>query len=148
MRKGVRQGVRMTGLAVALGWAGILATSAVTAGVLTLGTPGMALAQGFGSATPDRFFRVEAEAGTGRGGRPVVRGYIYNDYGQAAGRILLQVETLDAGGQVVARNLIPADGIAPPFSRLYFDGPVSASGARYRVTVYYFEWQGRGGAGN
>jgi len=137
MRNGVRRGVRMTGVAAALGWAAVLA----------VGTPEAALAQGFGSGAPDRFFRVEAEGATGRGGRPIIRGYVYNDYGQAAGRVLLQVETLDAGGQVVARSLVNVDGTVPQFGRVYFEGPVSATGARYRVTVYYFEWIGRGGGG-
>jgi hypothetical protein len=30
---------------------------------------------------------------------------------------------------------------------VYFEGPVSAAGAGYRVSVYYFEWLGRGGGG-
>lgn len=129
--------MRKTSVAVALGWAA----------VLTVGAASMAFAQGFGSGAPDRFFRVEAEGAQGRGGRPTVRGYVYNSYGQAAGRILLQVETLDASGQVVARSLVHVDGIVPQFDRLYFEGPVSAAGARYRVSVYYFEWVGRGGGG-
>jgi hypothetical protein len=109
---------------------------------------GAAWAQGFGSAAPERFFRVDAEGGQGRGGRPVVRGYVNNDYGLSAARVLLQVETLDATGQVVARSLVPVDGTVPGFGRLYFEGPVSAAGARYRVTVYYFEWVHRGGGGS
>jgi hypothetical protein len=103
--------------------------------------------QGFGSGAPDRFFRVEADGGQGRGGRPVIRGYVYNDYGQPAGRIQLQVESLDATGQVVGRTLAPVDGTVPPFGRLYFDVPVSTAGARYRATVYYFEWVRTGGGG-
>jgi hypothetical protein len=137
MRQGVRHSVRMTGVAVALGWAALIAISAVDP----------AYAQGFGSATPERFFRVEAEGGQGRGGRPVVRGYIYNNYGQAAGRILLRVETLDAGGQVVASSLVHVDSTVPQFDRVYFEGPVSAGGSSYRVSVYYYEWLGRGGGG-
>ena len=129
--------MRTISVAVALGWAVVIAVSA----------PSLGLAQGFGSAAPDRFFRVEAEGGQGRGGRPIVRGYIYNDYGQAAGRIQLQVETLDATGEVVARSLVHVDGTVPQFGRVYFEGPASAAGARYRVSVYYFEWLNRGGGG-
>ena len=139
--------MRTSSVAVALGFASLLTVST------SLGLPAPwgiseAWAQGFGSAAPDRFFRVEAEGGQGRGGRPVVRGYVYNDYGVAAGRVLLQVETADGTGQVVARSLVPVDGTVPGFGRLYFEGPVTAAGARYRVTVYYFEWIHRGGGGS
>ena len=144
--------MRKTGVAVALGCGALVAMSILTISTHPL-TVGVSAAwaqgsQGFGSSAPDRFFRVEAEGGQGRGGRPVVRGYIYNDYGVAAGRVLLQVETLDAGGQVVARSLVPADGNVPGFGRLYFEGPVSATGAKYRVSVYYYEWLNRGGGGS
>jgi len=138
--------MRQTGVAVALGFAALIAVSTdpVTLGVSAVSAQA---SQGFGSPSPERWFRVDAEGGQGRGGRPVVRGYVYNDYGVAAGRVLLQVETLDAGGQVVARSLVPADGTVPGYGRLYFEGPVSAAGAKYRVTVYYYEWLHRGGGG-
>ena len=146
--------MRTTGVAVALGFASVLAVSTSwdvcshTSGWARLPVGGgAAWAQGFGSAAPERFVRVEAEGGQGRSGRPIVRGYVHNDYGVAAGRVLLQVETIDASGQVVARSLVPADGTVPGFGRLYFEGPVSAAGARYRVTVYYYEWLHRGGGG-
>jgi len=149
--------MRTSSVAVALGFASLLAvstswdprseTSHPSRWPVSWGA-GAAWAQGFGSAAPDRFFRVESEGGQGRGGRPVVRGYLHNDYGVAAGRVLLQVETLDASGQVVARSLVPVDGTVPGFGRLYFEGPVTAAGARYRVTVYYFEWLNRGGGGS
>lgn len=116
--------------------------------VLTLGLAvGAASAQGFGSAAPERFFRVEAEGGQGRGGRPVVRGYVYNNYGQPAGRMQLLVESLDASGQVAGRTLVHVDEIIPPFSRSYFDARVGTAGASYRVSVYYFEWF-KGGGGS
>ena len=146
--------MRTSGVAVALGFASVLAVSTSwdvcshTSGWACWPVgDGAAWAQGFGSAAPERFFRVEAEGGQGRSGRPIVRGYVHNDYGVAAGRVLLQVETIDASGQVVARSLVPADGTVPGFGRLYFEGPVSAAGARYRVTVYYYEWLHRGGGG-
>ncbi len=103
--------------------------------------------QGFGSSTPERYFRVEAEGGQGRSGRPVVRGYIYNDNGQAAGRVQVAVESLDAAGQVINRSILPLDGIVPAFNRLYFDIRVPTAGASYRVSVYYYEWLKGGGSG-
>ena len=123
----------------------VVAAMALTMAVsLAVGTAG---AQGFGSSAPDRFFRVEAEGGQGRGGRPVLRGYVYNDYAQPAGRVQLQVESLDATGQVLGRSLAHVDSVVPAFGRVYFDVPVSMAGARYRATVYYFEWVRSGGAG-
>jgi hypothetical protein len=104
-------------------------------------------AQGFGSATPERYFRVEAEGGQGRGGRPVVRGYIYNDNPQAAGRIQLVVESLDAAGQVTNRAILPLDGVVPAFNRLYFDIRVPMAGTSYRASVYHYEWLKGGGSG-
>jgi len=104
-------------------------------------------AQGFGSSEPDRFFRVEAEGGQSRRGHPVVRGYVYNNNGQAAGRVQLAVESLDAAGQVINRSILPLDGIVPAFNRLYYDIRVPTAGASYRVSVYYYEWFKGGGSG-
>jgi hypothetical protein len=109
---------------------------------------GTAWAQEWGSAAPDRFFRVEATGGQGRGGRPIVSGYIYNNYGNAAGRIQLAVESLDTGGQVVGRSLLHVDGDIPPYNRLYFEVPVGTAGASYRTRIHYFEWIRSGGAGS
>ena len=156
--------MRRSGVTVALGFAAFIAVSTSEFGIGGLqGTGGRGDvwpiawevaavwaqgAQGFGSAAPGRFFRVEAEGAQGRGGRPIVRGYVNNSYGVAADRVLLQVETLDASGQVVARTLLPVDGTVPGFGRQYFEGPVSAAGAKYNVTVYYYEWLHRGGGGS
>ena len=108
---------------------------------------GPAGAQGFGSAAPERFFRVEATGGQGRGGRPIVSGYIYNDYGNAAGRIQLAIESLDASGQVVGRSLMHVDGTITPYGRLYFEVPAGTAGATYRARIHYFEWIRSGGSG-
>jgi hypothetical protein len=108
---------------------------------------GAGWSQGFGSATPEHYFRVEVEGGQGRSGRPVVRGYIYNDNGQAAGRVQVAVESLDAAGQVINRSILPLDGIVPAFNRLYFDIRVPTAGASYLVSVYYYEWL-KGGGGS
>ena len=109
---------------------------------------GACWAQGFGSATPERYFRVEAEGGQGRGGRPVVRGYLYNDNAKAAGQVPVAVESLDAAGQAINRSILPLDGIVPAFNRLYFDIRIPTAGVSYRVSVYYYEWlKGGGGAG-
>ena len=109
---------------------------------------GTAWAQGFGSAAPERFFRVEATGGQGRGGRPIVSGYVYNDYGNAAGRIQLAVESLDAGGQVVGRSLVHVDGTIPPYGRIYFEVPAGHRGRhvpRARPLLRVAQGRRRGG---
>ena len=98
------------------------------------------------SAAPDRFFRVEAQGGVSKGGRPQVSGYVYNNYGSAAGRVQLRVESLDANGQVIATGTIYVDEIIPQFNRSYFEGWAPAPGASYRVTVRYYEWVRTGGS--
>lgn len=125
----------------------IIRTTAVVVALTMALAVSAGWAQGFGSATPERYFRVETESGQRRSGRPVVRGYIYNDGPQAAGRVQLAVESLDAAGQVINRSILPLDGIVPAFNRLYFDIRVPTAGASYRVGVYYYEWLKGGGAG-
>jgi len=123
--------------------------TACAAGLLLLiaaAVPSPGSPQSLASA-PERFFRIEAEGAQGRGGRPVVRGYVYNDYGQPAARMQLTAESLDASGQVLGQSVIYVDTIVPPFSRAYFDARVGVAGTSYRLTVRYFEWlKGGGGA--
>jgi hypothetical protein len=92
-------------------------------------------------------FRVEAAGGQDWRGRPVVSGYVYNDYGRAAAHVRLQVEVLDASGTVLSRTLAYEDSIVPNFNRAYFEARVPALGASYRVTVVNAEFLGGGGGG-
>jgi hypothetical protein len=39
------------------------------------------------------------------GGRPVIQGWVYNDYGRPVADVRLLVETLDASGNVIARDI-------------------------------------------
>ena len=92
----------------------------------------------------DSHFRVESEAGKNRRGKPIISGYVYNDYGNPAGKIQLLIEALDAQGQVTGKNVVPVIGFAPVFNRLYFEVPARADAVTYRVSVYSFEWFARG----
>ena len=126
----------------------LIAGMAVLVALLGLGV-GTGSPQNFGSASPERFFRIEAESGQGRGGRPVLRGYVYNNYAHPATQIQLLVENLDGSGQAVGRSLVHVDGTAPAFGRLYFDVLLTSGGPSFRASVYYFEWlKGGGGAGS
>ena len=56
------------------------------------------------------------------------------------------METLDASGAVTARTIGFVVGAVQFKDRAYFEVPLQATGAAYRVTVTSFDWKG-GGAG-
>lgn len=93
----------------------------------------------------DSRIRLDWEAGTRRGGKPVIRGYVYNDHGRPASDVHLLVETLDASGAVTARTIGFVVGTVQFNDRIYFEVPLKATGASYRVTVTSFDWKGGGG---
>jgi len=95
----------------------------------------------------DARIRLDWEAGTKRGGKPVIQGYVYNDYGRPATDVHLLVETLDASGAVTARTIGFVVGAIQFNDRVYFEVPLKAPGASYRVTVTSFDWKGGGGGG-
>ena len=104
-------------------------------------------AQALGAAsTVDPRIRLDWQVGAARGGRPVIQGYVYNDYGRPAADVHLLVETLDASGAVIARNIGFVRGVVPLNDRAYFEVPLKVSGASYRVSVTSLDWKG-GGAG-
>jgi len=78
---------------------------------------------------------------------PVIQGYVYNDYGRPAADVHLLVETLDASGAVVARNIGFVRGTVELHDRAYFEVPLKISGASYRVSVTSLDWKGGGGGG-
>jgi len=89
----------------------------------------------------DPRLRLEWDASQSRDGRPMVTGYIYNDYGRPANNVRLVVETLDGSGRVTDRAFGFVRGIVPGFNRSYWVVPVKTPGASYRVTVTSFEWR-------
>ncbi|HEY7435144.1 MAG TPA: hypothetical protein VIE41_08385 [Methylomirabilota bacterium] len=122
-----------------------LATAAILAlGPLAMPAPVAALSAPSGI---DSRIRLDWEAGTRRGGKPVIRGYVYNDYGRPATDVHLLVETLDASGAVTARTIGFVQGVVQFNDRVYFEVPLKVAGASYRVTVTSFDWKGGGGGG-
>lgn len=105
-------------------------------------TPAAALSA---TSSVDRRIRLDWEVGT-RHGRPVIQGYVYNDYGSAASNVRLLVETLDASGAVIARGVGFVRGVVAFNDRVYFEVPLKA-GASYRVSVTGLDWMRGGGAG-
>ncbi|HEY7038539.1 MAG TPA: hypothetical protein VID28_06805 [Methylomirabilota bacterium] len=112
----------------------------------TLGPAGPAGALG-ASSTVDARIRLDWQVGTGRGGRPVILGHIYNDYGRPASDVVLLVETLDGSGAVVGRTYGFVRGVVQLNDRAYFEIPLKTSGPSYRVSVTALDWKGGGGAG-
>ena len=105
-----------------------------------LGLPAEAEAQ---SITPDnagRYFRIESQSGPDRRGQPTVWGYIYNERGLGHARVRILVETLDASGRPIAREIDDVDNEIALFSRRYFEVYPKTLGASYRVTVYSGDW--------
>jgi len=97
----------------------------------------------------ERWFKLDWESGD-VGGRPVVKGYLYNDSGKLVRDVQLLVDALDANGGVLAQKVSwLAGGDMEAFSRRYFvaDAPLVAVApqqpAAYRVRIYsYNEIQG------
>src|SRR5262245_44173404 len=92
----------------------------------------------------DERLRFDWEVSQARSGRPIVDGYLYNDWKRVAYNVVLLVEALDASGQVVNRAVSQLPGIVPAFSRVYFEVPLASPGASYRLSVSSFEWYAGG----
>jgi hypothetical protein len=103
-----------------------------------------ASARGAASSIDPRI-RLDWEVGTGRAGRPVIQGYVYNDYGRPASDVHLLVETLDGSGAVIARDIGFVRGVVQLYDRSYFEVPLKISGVSYRVSVTSLDWKGGGG---
>jgi hypothetical protein len=122
-----------------------LLLTALTALALGVSAPaGPATAAGAAWSVDPRI-RLDWEVATGRGGRPVVRGYVYNDYRRPASDVLVLVETLDASGAVISRDFGFVRGLVYPDDRAYFEAPLKTPGASYRVSVTGLDWKGGGG---
>jgi len=88
----------------------------------------------------DERLRLEWEVVQSRGGRPVIDGYLYNNYKRPATNVVLLVETLDAASQVTGRTINQLAGTVPAFGRTYFEVAPKVAGPSYRITVSSFEW--------
>jgi hypothetical protein len=111
-----------------------------------------ALAQGAALLTPlvvdgERYFTVEWQAAdTSRG--PEVYGHIRNEWGFAARKVRLLVDSLDQSGAVTAQTLAYLPFDLTPGTGSYFAAHVPAPAASYRVSVFQWEWVQSGGGDN
>ncbi len=95
----------------------------------------------------DARLRLDWQAGTSRGGRPIIAGYVYNDYVRSAGDVRLLVEAIDAAGVRIGRDMGFVPRVVPLRDRAYFEVPVRHPGATYRVSIVAYEWRDCGGGG-
>jgi hypothetical protein len=92
----------------------------------------------------ERYFVVDWQpADTQRG--PEIHGVIRNEWGFAARRVRLLVDSLDAAGAVTAQTLVYIPIDLTPGTRAYFETRVPARAAGYRVSVFQWEWIQAGG---
>jgi hypothetical protein len=120
----------------------LLATMGVLVLASVLSTPS---ATGLSATSSvDARLRLDWEVGT-RHGRPVIQGYVYDDYLRPAVNVQLLVEALDASGAVIARNIGFVRGVVPFNDRTYFEVPLKTLGASYRVSITGFDWKDVGG---
>lgn len=102
--------------------------------------PALAHAQSVTAETAPKFFRVEAQPGTDRKGRPIVWGYVYNDRGLGHARVRILVETLDTSGKPIAQEIDYVDGEVLLYNRAYYEVRPRTTGPKYRVNVYSADW--------
>lgn len=108
------------------------------------GSAVVARAQSYAVPDPDRYFRLEWEAGQSRKRGPVITGYIYETFGRLAEDMRLAIETLDAAGAVTGTRIGYVMGTVPPGARAHFEIPVPAASG-YRVRILSFRWRNIGG---
>ena len=84
-------------------------------------------------------FRAEAETDKLSRRGPAVSGWLYNDKTVAVSNVRLQVDVLDASGEVVASAEGWIYGNVPGRGRAYFFVVVPRLGGSYRVTVLRFD---------
>ena len=102
--------------------------------------PVLAAAQGRGGVPAERFFRVDWHVERRDGRDAAVVGQVRNDYLYALRQVELQLQVLDATGQVIAEAFGRIDRDIPPGGSSTFRIPLSETGSRYTVLVHAFDF--------
>ena len=92
----------------------------------------------------DGRFQVTWETAQTKKGSPLIAGYVQNTRPNGAANIRVQVETLDAQGQVVATASALVPGYVGGFSRTSFEVPLEKTGIGYRVSIIAWDPAGSG----
>jgi len=89
-------------------------------------------------------FQLTWETAQTKKGSPLIAGYVQNTRGSGVANLRLQVDTLDAQGQVIATATALAPGYVGGFSRTSFEVPLEKTGIGYRVSIIGWEPAGNG----
>ena len=100
------------------------------------------------SLTPNaqHWFRVSWTAEPDRNGERRLHGYVESSLGEAANRVQLLAQALDASGNVIGQRLEWLPELIPALGRAYFEVPKMPPAAEYRVSVWSFD-RLKGGSG-
>ena len=104
------------------------------------GAASPASVQSSGIYGTDNYFKLEWQPDERRG-RPVVTGYVTNQWGIGVNNVRMRVEALDTGGVVTATYIGYVFGDVTPGTRAYFEVPVAQKAGNYRVSVLSFDAQ-------
>ena len=88
----------------------------------------------------EQFFHVDWTAALTSPGQATMTGYVYNDYGQPAKDVQLEITVVNPNGEAVEHVIRPVRGLVPAEGRAYFSVQVPESPAPYRVTVASFDF--------
>ena len=90
----------------------------------------------------DHFFRIDAKPYQMKNGQLGVWGYV-NSLSYQNARVGLEVEGLDAQGNVLGYQAVKVDEVVPVRGRAYFDTPVRIPGAvTARAFILWYDWVG------
>jgi ribosomal protein L6P/L9E len=92
----------------------------------------------------DGRFEVQWQTAQTAKGASLVAGYVHNTRGGGVANIRMQVETLDAQGQVIGTASALVPGYVGGFSRVHFEVPIEKTGVGYRVSVLGWDPAGNG----
>ncbi len=99
------------------------------------------------SLTPNaQWFRVNWTVEPDRDGERRLHGYVESSLGEAANRVQLLAQALDASGNVIGQRLEWLPEMIPALGRAYFDVPKMPPAAEYRVTVWAYDRLKGGGS--
>ena len=104
------------------------------------GAASPASVQSYGIYGTDHYFKLEWQPDERRG-RPVVTGYVTNQWGIGVNNVRMRVEALDTAGSVTATYIGYVFGDVTPGTRAYFEVPVTQKAASYRVSVLSYDAQ-------
>lgn len=114
----------------------------------------MGLILGLGGTTPrteaapkdrwpaDQYFRIDAQTFQMKNGRLGIWGYV-NSLSYQNARVRLEIEGLDAQGNVLGYQAVHVDNVVPVRSRAYFEAPVMIPGAvTAKAYILWYDWVG------